>query len=174
MALLGEEVVEEWLNRKGYFTIRGIKIGVDEIDILAIKPRLEGGYDCRHVEVQVSVNPISYVSKVAKTIQKQRGIGPHNARKRDEAELKQGIAEWIMNKFNHPRKAELRQRLCPGNWTTELVVGAVKHEEEIALFKEAGIEIHRLRDIIEEMDKGGATVQAAAGADLLDLMLISK
>ena len=38
MSLLGEEVVEEWLNRNGYFTIRGIKVGVDEIDILAIRP----------------------------------------------------------------------------------------------------------------------------------------
>ncbi len=36
MALLAEEVVEEWLNRNGYFTIRGIKVGVDEIDTLAI------------------------------------------------------------------------------------------------------------------------------------------
>jgi len=42
MALLAEEVVEEWLNRKGYFTIRGVKVGVDEIDILAIRPTLDG------------------------------------------------------------------------------------------------------------------------------------
>ena len=27
MALLAEEVVEEWLNRQGYFTIRGIRLG---------------------------------------------------------------------------------------------------------------------------------------------------
>ena len=33
---IDEEVVEEWLNRNGYFTIRGIKVGVDEIDTLAI------------------------------------------------------------------------------------------------------------------------------------------
>lgn len=26
MALLAEEIVEEWLNRQGYFTIRGIKM----------------------------------------------------------------------------------------------------------------------------------------------------
>jgi hypothetical protein len=32
MALLAEEIVEEWLNRQGYFTIRGIKKGVHEID----------------------------------------------------------------------------------------------------------------------------------------------
>lgn len=27
MALLAEEIVEEWLNRQGYFTIRGVKVG---------------------------------------------------------------------------------------------------------------------------------------------------
>jgi hypothetical protein len=59
MALLGEEVVEEWLNRNGYFTIRGIKVGVDEIDILAIRPTPDGQHECRHIEVQVSINPIS-------------------------------------------------------------------------------------------------------------------
>ena len=36
MALLAEEIVEEWLNRNGFFTIRGIKVGVYEIDLLAI------------------------------------------------------------------------------------------------------------------------------------------
>ncbi|MDA3927225.1 MAG: hypothetical protein PF904_21340 [Kiritimatiellae bacterium] len=60
MALLAEEVVEEWLNRQGYFTIRGIRLGVHEIDLLAIKPKKNGKYDCRHIEVSVSTNPIAY------------------------------------------------------------------------------------------------------------------
>lgn len=47
MALIAEEVVEEWLNQQGYFTIRGIKIGVHEMDILAVK--FEGSKsDLRH------------------------------------------------------------------------------------------------------------------------------
>ena len=33
MALLAEEIVEEWLNRQGYFTIRGVKVGVHEMDL---------------------------------------------------------------------------------------------------------------------------------------------
>jgi len=74
MALLGEVVVEEWLNRQGYFTIRGVKIGVQEIDILAVKLDPKGQHECRHIEVQVSTNPIAYVSKVPKKIQKARGI----------------------------------------------------------------------------------------------------
>ncbi len=47
MALLGEEVVEEWLNRKGYFTIREIKLGVHEIATLALRPGPEGENECR-------------------------------------------------------------------------------------------------------------------------------
>jgi len=39
VALLGESLVEEWLNREGFFTIRGVKHGVDEMDLLAIKPQ---------------------------------------------------------------------------------------------------------------------------------------
>ncbi len=57
--LLGEEVVEEWLNRNGYFTIRGIRVRVDEIDILAIRPLPDGKHECRHIEVQLSINSIS-------------------------------------------------------------------------------------------------------------------
>src|SRR4030042_7019296 len=111
MALLGEEVFEEWLNRNGYFTIRGIRVGVDEIDSLAIRPLPDGRHECRHVEVQVSINPISYITKVPAAIRKQTGIAAHSAKKRDTTQLVQGVHEWIDAKFNLPRKAELRNRL---------------------------------------------------------------
>ncbi len=37
MSLMGEQLAEEWLNRRGYFTIRGIKIGTGEIDPLSVR-----------------------------------------------------------------------------------------------------------------------------------------
>ena len=174
MSLLGEEVVEEWLNRNGYFTIRGIKVGVDEIDILAIKPLPDRQHECRHIEVQVSINPISYITKVPAEIRKQTGIGAHNAKKRDVAQLTQGVHEWIEAKFNQPRKVELKQRLCPGPWTKELVVGKVKHEAEIDLLRQGGITIHRLSEILTGMVESPTIVKSAAGADLFDLMLLRK
>ncbi len=174
MSLLGEEVVEEWLNRNGYFTIRGIKIGVDEIDILAIRPLPDGKYECRHIEVQVSINPISYITKVPAAIRKQTGIGPHNAKRRDVTQLTQGVHEWIEAKFNQPRKVQLRNLLCPGSWSRELVVGSIKHEEELDLLRQAGITIHRLKDVLSEMVEKRTAVKAAAGADLFDLMLLKK
>jgi hypothetical protein len=174
MSLLGEEVVEEWLNRNGYFTIRGIKIGVDKIDILAIRPLPDGKHECRHVEVQVSINPISYITKVPSAIREQTGIGAHNAKKRGVNQLTQGVREWIEAKFDLPRKVTMRNALCPGSWRKELVVGTVKHEEELALLQDAGITIHRLKDILEEMNENRTVVKAAAGADLFDLMLLRK
>jgi hypothetical protein len=174
MSLLGEEIVEEWLNRKGYFTIRGVKLGLYEMDVLAIKPLPNGEHECRHVEITLSVNPISYISKVPKAIQKERGIGANNAKRRDVAELKQGVAEWIEKKFDHPGMEVLRQSLCPGKWKKELVLNKVRHEEEIALFQEAGIEVFFLKNLVSEMVEGDNIVQTAAGADLVDLVLIRE
>ena len=174
MSLLAEEVVEEWLNRNGYFTIRGIKVRVDEIDILAIRPLPDGKHECRHIEVQVSINPISYITKVPVTIRKETGIGAHNAKKRDVGQLTQGVHEWIEAKLNLPRKVEMRNRLCPGSWTKELVVGTVKHEEELGLLRQAGITIHRLKKVFSEMIEKRTVVKAGAGGDLFDLMLLRE
>jgi hypothetical protein len=76
MALLAEQLVDEWLNRTGFFTLRGIKSGVHEIDLLGVrmsKGRLEGW----HVECQVSFRPISYVGKLSK--ERQQEIGAKSA-----------------------------------------------------------------------------------------------
>jgi len=170
MALLGEEVVEEWLNRKGYFTIRGIKLGVHEIDILAFKPDPKGQHECRHIEVQVSTNPISYISKVPKKIQKERGVGPDSAKDRPVEELRLWIAEWIEKKYDHPKKVELRNRLFPGKWSKELVVNEVKHPDELQLFRELGVSILLLKDIVRETATSKHIVASAAGGDLLTLM----
>lgn len=174
MSLLAEEVVEEWLNRHGYFTIRGIRVGVGEIDILAIRPQAGGQCECRHIEVQVSINPISYITKVPAAIRKKTGIAPHNAKKRDIEQLKQGIEEWVEGKFDQPSKVDLRNSLCQGHWSKELVVGRVKYEEELALLIEAGVRIHRLKDVLLQMHDKGRPLKAASGADLLDLMQLGE
>jgi Holliday junction resolvase-like predicted endonuclease len=97
MALLAEEIVEEWLNRQGYFTIRGIKMGVHEIDLLAVKSNENGEIECRHIEVQASMRPVSYISNVPKEIQKAGRAA--NSAKRSAEELVQGVAEWVEKKF---------------------------------------------------------------------------
>jgi hypothetical protein len=173
MALLAEEIVEEWLNRNGFFTIRGIKIGVHEIDLLAIGFR-NGDIHCRHVEVQASVRPVSYVTALPKEIQKSTGRGPANARARTLLEVQGGVDEWVEKKFQLPAKHSLRQSLFRGAWSFELVVHRVKFEEELQEIEKRGIMIHRLDDIIAEMSRPASIITSASGSELLELVLLGK
>lgn len=168
MALLAEEIVEEWLNRQGYFTIRGIKMGVQEIDLLAIKWQENGKADCRHVEVQASMRPVSYISRVPKENQKAGRAA--NSAKRSNEELVQGVAEWIEKKFHRPEKKALMRTLWNGNWSSELVVNVVKSNEELSLIASHGIKILRLNEIIESLASNKYVVASASGGDIIDLI----
>lgn len=172
MALLAEEIVGEWLNRQGYFTIRGVKIGVHEMDLLAIRFK-EGGLECRHIEVQASVRPVSYVTRVPRAIQKETGRAAGSARLREEQELRQGVHEWVQKKYDHPVKHRVRTLLAPGPWSRELVVHQIKHEVELAMIAEAGITVRRLSEIVAELESGQTLLQGAAGAYLVELVALT-
>ena len=173
MALLAEELVEEWLNRNGFFTIRGIKLGIHEIDLLAI-----GFVDtipiCRHIEVQASSRPISYICTLPKDIQKATGRSSHNAKRRSISEISRGVEEWIEKKYYLPIKNQIRENLYKGDWKFELVVNKVKFEEELNEIKKHGIQVHRLDDIITELSSSKTIVPGASGSDLLELIQLSK
>ena len=168
MALLAEEIVEEWLNRQGYFTIRGIKIGVHEIDLLAIKHHENGKTECRHLEVQASMRPISYISRVPKKDQKS-GRAKNSAKRSDE-ELVVGVGEWVETKFRRPDKKALMTTLWNGEWSSELVVNVVKSEDELKLIGDHGIKIIRLPDIVSSLATDSFPVGSACGADIIDLI----
>jgi len=169
MALLAEELVEEWLNRSGYFTIRGVKLGVHEIDLLAVRS-VGGTLECRHIEVQASVRPVSYVTRVPKDVQKATGRAAASAKVRTDEELRQGILEWVYKKFDHPAKNALMSRLAPGPWSRELVLHQVKFEREVELVREAGVTVHRLAALLAELNSGQLLLEGAAGAHLVDLV----
>ncbi len=173
MALLAEELVEEWLNRQGYFTIRGLKVGVHEIDLLAIRPLAGDGLERRHIEVQASMRPVSYITQVSRKRQKE-GVASNSAKVRSDDELREGIAEWIAKKFHHSEKDKVRQVLSPGVWSRELVVNVVKHPRELELIAEAGITIHKLIDVLAATNATTNVVEAASGAHLLDLVAMAK
>jgi hypothetical protein len=139
MALLDEELVEQWLNQKKFFTMRGIKCGVDEIDLLAIN-YADGAMTCWHVEVQVSFRPVGYVG------------GDTSARKRTDAELKVGVAQWVQKKFTSDKKKLKRDSILPNaNWQFVLVCAELKDEAEIPLMEELGVQVIRYRDVLNEV-----------------------
>ena len=81
MAILAESVVEEWLNRQRFFTIRGVKHGVNEMDVLAVQSSQDWKVVGWHVEVQVGFRPVGYICP------------PNNARKRNEREMLDCVAK---------------------------------------------------------------------------------
>lgn len=174
MSLMGEHVAEEWLNRQGYFTIRGVKVGTGEIDLLAVKPNNKG-VECWHYEVQFSLRPISYICAAPKKL-RDEGVAAHNAKKRTKAVVRKAVREWVEKKYFDPKKEILRKSLCSGRWKYGLIVGNVRHEEELSLIQEQGISIIRIVDKLQEISskrstrKKGYPVVAAAGSDLMDLM----
>lgn len=172
MALLAEELVEEWLRRQGYFTIRGIKIGVHEIDLLAVAWRNEDKVECRHIEVQASMRPMSFISKVPKNVQREGRAA--NSAKRSEAELELGVEEWVYTKFGRPEKVALMRTLWNGEWSRELVLNIVKSEAEVDLIRQHGVSVIWLSDIIGSLEKDEFPVQSASGADFVDLLHMGK
>lgn len=172
MSLLAEELVEEWLNRQGYFTIRGIRLGVHEMDLLAIRTT-SGGIECRHIEVQASVNPKSYITKVPKDIQKETGRSPGSAKSRNEEELRQGVREWIQKKFFLAEKQKMLQQLVPSSWSRELVIHKVHEPREIEFFRDEGIIVKKLADIVADMKNTKSLIGGASGAHLVDLINIT-
>ncbi|WP_202635757.1 hypothetical protein [Rugosibacter aromaticivorans] len=171
MALFAEKLVEEWLSRQGYFTIRGTKVGVHEIDLLAIRPTTDG-IECRNTEVQASVIPVSYVTKAPKEVQLKTGRAVSSAKTRDDDELREGVREWVTKKFDHPKKEKLRRLLAPGNWSREWVINAVRHQRKIELLRETDITIRRLPSIVAELKGRDFLLDGAAGTPLADLVLL--
>lgn len=168
MALLAEEIVEEWLNRRGWFTIRGVKSGVDEIDILAVRPQ---GHEleCRHVEVQASSNPISYIAPATKAARAQ-GAKTNSPKKRDEAFLAACVDEWLDKKFFSRKKEAVRNSLAPGSWNLELVVHRVRHREELEYISTRGIVVHRLANVIDALVGPENIIGSASGSSLIELI----
>lgn len=173
MALLAEEIVEEWLNRNGYFTIRGIKLGVHEIDLLAMSAR-GSTIEARHVEVQASVRPVSYLCPLPKSVQKRTGRKPMSMKMRTPEELVEGVREWIHKKYDHDVKKRLRSASFPGEWKYELVVHRLRFPQELELLEKHGIRIHRLDDIAESISSGGTVIPKGAGSHLLELLMLGR
>ena len=139
------------------------------MDLLAIKTKGTEVEECRHIEVQASMRPISYISRVPKEIQRTEGRSANSA-KRSSDELVQGVKEWVDAKFKTQKKTALMQTLFNKPWSSELVIHNVKSEEEVRLIEQAGIKVHRLKDLVTELQHRKFIISYAAGANLTDLI----
>ena len=133
MARVAETIVEDWLNRQGYFTIRGLKRGQNEIDLLAYHPR-KG--EALHVEVTSSMAPAGWIGGLSYT------------------RLEEGIERFVNKKYHKHSVRQMRNELCPNvdEWRLMLVHGRMKNaEEQRSLLEDRRIEVRSLLGILNEL-----------------------
>lgn len=135
MARVAETIVEEWLNRQGYFTVRSLKSkkGQRELDLLAYRPTDNHAV---HVEVQASPKPAGYLG--ATSLEK----------------MPDGVREYVAGKYDHPEVHAVRAAICPGaeKWQRMLVYLNLKSEsQQVDLLRDQDVEPVRLTDILEQL-----------------------
>ena len=172
MALLAEALVEEWLNRQGFFTIRGLKQGVDEIDLLAVRHRPTAGPEAWHVESQVSFRPVGYITKLSEPIAAQLGKKRSSVLRRTDEQLSACVTDWVTTKFRAKRKVAAREALWPNaDWKLVFVHGTAKYPAELELIASHGIMLVPLSAVLAELCSGNAPrFTGFAGGDLADLI----
>lgn len=181
MAIFAETLVEEWLNRKGYFTVRGAKAGLLEMDLLGVRPRAGGGVEALHYEVQASTGPISWMTPWTPELrEKHGGIAAGNARTRTRDELEECARAWVEKKFLDDRVKSARERLWPeARWGFGLVAGEVRHPEELEEIRSRGIEVIGLASVLDELtgpeaDEGPIKKTSSTAADIAALIGVDR
>lgn len=170
MAVLAESLVDEWLNRQGFFTVRGLKDGVDEIDLLGVRPA-PSGLEAWHVEVQASFRPIGYIArlpKAAKDFAKSRT----SIKQRPHTLVEEAVAEWIEKKFTARSKKAARDAAWPGlSWRYVFVHAVVREPKELEFIASHGIEVTPFHRVLSELGHGvAAGLRGGAGTDLSEII----
>lgn len=138
MSDLIADVVGEWLCLKGYFIIRGLKVGLNEVDVLAIKPRDGKITEAAHYEISIGVNPVGY-------------LGEPSARRQTEAEVRGSVARFVVKKYTNANTVKLIERLVGKKCARYFVTGNRKHEMEIIALREHGIKVIPVTQVLTEL-----------------------
>ena len=171
MAALAESLVDEWLNRQGFFTVRGIKHGVDEIDLLGVRPtrkRLEAW----HVEVQASFRPIGYISPVTKDIAVEFSASKTSAKKRPIEIVRKCAESWVRRKFSADTKHQAREAAWPNlKWYFVFVHAVVRELAELEFIAAAGVRVIPLHQVLAELKhESSKGIRGGAGTDLSEVI----
>lgn len=171
MAALAESLVDEWLNRQGFFTVRGLRRGVDEIDLLAVRPK-ESSLEAWHVEVQASFRPMAYISAIPKELISSFGAGGRSAKKRSSEILRHCVAHWVHGKYLSKRKVAMREDAWPKqNWQYVLVHAESRWPDELKCIAACGVSLSPLHTVLAELQsvEHGA-LRGGAGTDITELI----
>jgi hypothetical protein len=133
-----EEVISNWFISKGYFVINNLKVGVNEIDLLAVKFK-NGIIDQKiHIEVQASSNPIGYIG------------GSSSAKTRSESQIRTGVRLYIEKKFTQNKIKKVVESYFGKEYEKWFICGALKDERTIQIFEQNQIKVFRVWEILDE------------------------
>jgi hypothetical protein len=167
---LAEALVDEWLNRSAYLTVRGWRSGVNEMDLLGVRT-VAGRVEGIHVEVQASMRPIGYISKLLPERVPSFAKMATSAKTRPDDVLEEAVSAWVDKKFHHRSKVEARNRLWPGlNWRLMLVHARVKDDRELAFIQARGIELAGLDQVLQQLGHVDGAHRGNAGTDLSEII----
>jgi hypothetical protein len=170
MAALAESLVDEWLNRQGFFTVRGLKHGVEEIDLLGIRPG-KGALEAWHVEVQASFRPIGYISPLLSEFVPSFAKSKTSAKQRTQEILKPCVTEWVNGKFLAEAKVKGRESAWPGlQWHYVFVHAVVREPTELQLIAKEGIQLIALHDVLAKLKHAAGKLKGGAGTDLAEMI----
>lgn len=170
MAFLAETLVDEWLNRQGYFTVRGLKDGVSEMDLLGVRPG-SGGLEGCHVEVQASFRPVGYITPIAKEHLDGFAKSRTSAKARPEAMLQRSVAAWVEKKFTSKGKVSARERAWAGlSWRYIFVHAVVREPLELSLIAKHGIVVVPFHAVLHQLKHVSASQRGGAGTDVSEIV----
>lgn len=170
MALLAETLVDEWLNRQGYFTVRGLKGGLGEIDLLGVRSAPSRPQAC-HVEVQTSFRPVGYIAPLLDEDRAGFAKSKTSAKARPEALVRRSVEAWVAKKFTAPEKAAARERAWPGlTWRLLFVHAVVREPLELAVIAEHGVEVLPFHAVLRQLRHAPDAARGSAGTDLSEII----
>ena len=126
-----------------------------------------------HVEVQVSFNPIAYISKLDSDDMIEMNVRAKNSAKtRPLHILKRTTKSWVEKKFSSTTKARMRTARWPDlEWKHILVHGVAKFPEELELIKSNGVKLVDFHKVLLDLKNGGNNLRGQTGTDILDILL---
>ena len=171
MALLAESLVDEWLNRKGFFTVRGVKHGVGEIDLLGVRP-IKRALEAWHVEVQASFRPIGYIAPLTGDSLPGFARSKTSMKARSRKLIEAAVTAWVSKKFTSKAKQAAREMAWPGlKWKHVFVHAVVREPIELELMAAQGVQIVPLHQVLVELGHAVTTgIRGGAGTDLSEVI----
>lgn len=142
---ISEDLVSLAYQSLGYFVIEGRKVGLKEIDLLAIRLGQAGEVKERlHVEVQIGVSPIGVLRARGRLEQSDKE--PHKS-----------VREWMSKKFEEKHVLrEVTEAFSGKPYRRVFVHGRLKDSSQLVALREADIECVSVRELVQKAYQEGA------------------